>query len=337
MTGGPDDRSAPGRGGPNRRRQDMGAMQLTLGPVLFHWNADTWRDFHFRIADEAPVDRVVVGEVVCSKRAPFFAGHLHAVVERLRAAGKEVLLASLALVTLERERRAIAELAASGLATVEANDVSALAHLAGRPHAVGPFVNVYNEATLAWLAARGARRVCLPPELPAASIAAIAQAAPEGVAVEVFAFCRVPLAISARCYHARVHGLSKDNCRFVCDRDPDGMAVNTLDGEPFLAVNGLQTLSYACANLVEDAAALAGMGVAALRLSPQHCDMVAVARTFRDALDGRLEPAEARAALARTYPAAPFANGFLHGRAGADYVAARATPGRAAQPQRTGR
>ncbi len=308
------------------------AMQLTLGPVLYHWDPAAWRDFHYRIAEEAPVDRVVVGEVVCSKRMPFFAEHLPAVVERLQDCGKQVLLASLALVTLERERRAIAELASSSsseaaaaAALVEANDVSALAHLAGKPHAVGPFVNVYNEATAAWLAGRGARRICLPPELPAASVAAIAAgAAAAGTAVEVFAFGRVPLAISARCYHARVHRLSKDNCRFVCDRDPDGMAVDTLDGEHFLAVNGLQTLSYTCANLIEDAAALAAMGVSALRVSPQHCDMVAVARAFRAVLDGRMDPAAGRAELARIYPAAPFANGFLHGRPGAEYVAAAA-------------
>ena len=46
-------------------------MQLTLGPVLYHWAPERWRDFHYRIADEAPVDTVVVGEAVCSKRTPF--------------------------------------------------------------------------------------------------------------------------------------------------------------------------------------------------------------------------------------------------------------------------
>lgn len=60
-------------------------MQLTLGPVLFHWQPELWRDFYFRVADEAPVDTVVVGEVVCSKRSPFFAEHMPAVVERLAA------------------------------------------------------------------------------------------------------------------------------------------------------------------------------------------------------------------------------------------------------------
>lgn len=295
---------------------------VTLGPVLFHWPPDTWRDFYFRIADEAPVDAVAIGEVVCSKRMPFLAGHLPAVIERLRTAGKQVLLASLALPTLARERRAIAELAAADLALVEANDVTALPSLAGRPHAIGPFVNVYNEGTAAWLAARGAVRICLPPELPAGSIAAIARAVAPEVAIEVFAFGRIPLAISARCYHARAHGLHKDNCRFVCGEDPDGIAVETLDGEPFLAVNGLQTLSHAAMNLAGDVALLAEAGVSALRLSPQSCDMVAVARGFRDVLDGRCEPPVLRATLTRLLPGIPFANGFLHGRPGAADVAA---------------
>ena len=67
-------------------------MQLALGPVLYNWAPERWRDFYFRVADEAPVDVVSVGEVVCSKRSPFFAPYLPVVIERLRDAGKQVLL-----------------------------------------------------------------------------------------------------------------------------------------------------------------------------------------------------------------------------------------------------
>ena len=149
-------------------------MKLTLGPVLFNWEADAWRDFYFRIADEAAVDAVAVGEVVCSKRMPFFDHHFPAVIERLTRAGKEVLVSSLALVTLERERKHTEALAQAGEWLVEANDVSCIAHLVGRPHVIGPFVNVYNEGTARWFAAQGAQRICLPAELPLKSIAAIA-------------------------------------------------------------------------------------------------------------------------------------------------------------------
>lgn len=286
-------------------------MKLTLGPVLYNWKPEAWRDFYFRIADEAPVDTVAVGEVVCSKRTPFFDDQLAAVIERLTASGKNVLASSLALVTLDRERRRIEETARDGQLMLEANDVTCHAFVAGRPHAIGPFVNVYNEGTARWLAAQGARSICLPPELPYRSIAAIALAMTRQADIEVFAFGRTPLAISARCYHARLHKLSKDNCRFVCGADPDGLAVDTLDDQRFLVMNGVQTQSHACTNLIRDLDDLVSAGVTALRLSPQHCDMVAVARTFRSVLDGAMEAEEGMARLAAIYPDVPMTNGFL--------------------------
>ncbi len=297
--------------------------QLTLGPVLYNWQPEVWRDFYFRIADEAPLDVVVVGEVVCSKRTPFFDEYLPEVIERLASSGKQVLLGSLILVSLQRERRQMAELAGNTDFLMEANDLSCMNALSGRPHAIGPFVNVYNETTAAYFADRGAQRICLPPELPLTSIKTIASALPD-IVTEVFAFGRMPLAISARCYHARLHKLSKDNCRFVCEKDPDGLPVRTLDGEAFLAMNGVQTMSHACANLLMDASDLVEAGVGALRLSPQQCDMVAVTRLFRDVLDGGVASEEATHRLAQSYPDAPFANGFIHGEAGAAYVARRA-------------
>ena len=49
---------------------DGARTELTLGPNLFNWAPETWRDFYFRIADEAPVAVVYLGETICSKRAP---------------------------------------------------------------------------------------------------------------------------------------------------------------------------------------------------------------------------------------------------------------------------
>jgi collagenase-like PrtC family protease len=138
------------------------------------------------------------------------------------------------------------------------------------------------------------------------------------VGCEVWAFGRMPLAISARCYHARVEGLSKDSCRFVCGLDSDGREVDTLDGQKFLAINGVQTLSQTYCNTVADADRLAEAGVTSLRLSPHSCDMVAVARTFRDRLDGRLDADEAWSKIETACGPVAFANGFLFGETGAD-------------------
>jgi O2-independent ubiquinone biosynthesis protein UbiV len=290
-------------------------VSLTLGPLMFNWAPERWRDFYARIADEAPVDRVCVGEVVCSKRLPFIADAFAPAVERLQRGGKTVLMSSLALPTLARERRQLDELLAIPGVMIEVNDLSALPQLGGRPFAVGPLINVYNEGTLAFLKSCGATHACVPPEMPLSAIAALAPLA-DGVTLEVWAFGRVPLAISARCYHARMHGLAKDSCQFVCGQDPDGLAIDTLDGEHFLAVNGVQTLSHTYANLLDDLGSLARAGVTSLRLSPHGCDMVAVATIFRDATEGRCMPAEARRRLSALLPAAQFSNGFLHGEPG---------------------
>lgn len=293
------------------------SAKLTLGPVLYHWPSESLRDFYFRIADEAPLDTVYIGEVVCAKRAPLFK-HIDEVAARLDAAGKEVVRSTLVLVMNERELDAT-RAAADGPWMVEANDMSCVSLLEHRRHVIGPFINIYNEDTLGCLARLGAVRACLPAELPAASIAALTRAG--GIEIEVQAFGRLPLAISARCYHARSRDLTRDGCQFVCDEDPDGMAVSSLDDEPVFAVNGPQTLSVTYCNLLAELGEMRDIGVAAFRLWPQSCDMVAVAGLFRDVLDGRKDSAEADAELAALTGGADFSNGFYHATSGAAFIA----------------
>lgn len=288
---------------------------LVLGPLLFNWSVEKWVDFHARIADEADVDRVHVGEVVCSKRQPFYADRLPEVIERLQRGGKTVVVDTLALVTLKRERQSVEGLAELDGVELEINDFTPLASLApGRRFAVSPLVNVYDEVTLGWLAARGAWSVCLPLELPIASVEMMAAEGRRlGVETQVWAFGRLPLAISGRCYHARIHGLAKDSCQFVCNQDSDGLEVDTLDGEAFLAINGVQTLSQGCTSLLDETERLIAAGVGAFRLSPQDCDMVAVAKVFRDRLAGTVDPSEARARLGETGLKVPLASPMMTG------------------------
>jgi collagenase-like PrtC family protease len=275
-----------------------------------------WADFYARIADEVPVERVVVGEVVCSKRSPFRTEALAHVIERLERGGKEVVLATLVLPTLKREVAEIIDITQDGARLIEVNDVTALAAVAGRPHIAGPFLNVYNEETLAELASLGTSTVCLPPELSLASIAAIA--AHRGATdIEVFAFGRAPLAVSARCYHARTNGLAKDACKYVCEQDSDGLLVETLDGTAFLAVNGIQTLAAGVTMLGAEVADLTRAGVGRLRLSPHSCDMVTVIKAYRDLIDGQIDGDQLVACLSAGALPGCVVNGYVHGDAGA--------------------
>lgn len=290
---------------------------LTLGPVLFHWAAEKKRDFYFRIADEAPIDTVYLGEVICSKRAPFFDDHYAEVVERLRRGGKRVVFSSLAEVMIARERKMTAGLCDMDDFEVEANDASALYHLRGKPHRIGQYFNTYNEQTLAHLVANGATHFSLPAELPRESLRLLSvAAAAHQAALEVQIYGRIGLALSARCYHARAHGRVKDNCQFVCEHDPDGLPLKTLGGQDFLCINGVQTVSHSCLNLVHELKEMASMGIGWFRLSPQDCDMVAVAKYFSDVLCGRMDAEEAERGIVASGLNSPQSNGFYYGESG---------------------
>ena len=301
---------------------DLRPLELTVGPLMFPWTREGIAEFYQRLAEEAPVERVVIGELVCSKRLPFYEDVLPEAIARLKRAGKRVALTSLALPTLLRERVAAKELFQTGI-EVELNDLSALAATDGKAFSIGPLINVYNEATLGFLVHRGAKAFCLPPELPFASIEILSRTAVAlDAGVEVWAYGRAPLAISVRCYHARIHGLSKDSCRFVCAANPDGLPVRTVDGRDFLALNGVQTLSHAHVNLIGDVEKLAAAGVAALRLSPHSGDFIALTKLFRAAIDGKISGQEALARSQDLAPQAAFSHGFAFGAYGAEPLAA---------------
>ena len=293
--------------------------QLTLGPVLFNWSEEVWRDFYFRMADESDFDLIYIGEPVCSKRLPFRNSVLPDILERMEAAGKKVILSTLALVTSKPERKALKEQCAQDLLPVEANDLTALAFLDGKQFVIGPYINLYNEDAIKALKDRGAVRFVLPPEVPAETAAKMIAAMP-GPDYEMQVFGRLPLALSARCYHARLHKLHKDSCRFICDQDPDGRAVNSLSGQPFLAINGIQTMSYGSQLLLGELSDLAQIGITAFRLSPHTGDMLGVARAFRGVLSGDMAPDEARARIQELMPEHRFINGYTHGIPGMDQI-----------------
>ncbi|WP_243637723.1 U32 family peptidase [Brevundimonas sp. 357] len=288
-------------------------MEIALGPVFYHWSSERLAAFYESIAAEPAIDRVYLGEVVCGKRSPLTEHALAAAAERLIEAGKTVVWSGLALPATVRDRKAIAALSQVP-DLIEVNDVSALLVREG-PFVAGPLLNVYNEGAVEELARLGCVRLCPNVELSLEAIGEIAARRP-GMEIELFAFGRLPLALSGRCYHARSHSLHKDACQFVCDQDPDGMTLRTLEGEPFLAVNGVQTQSYGIQMPDFSVTELRAAGVNALRLSPHTGDMAAVARAFRAYADNSLTARELAENVRAVVSSTPFVGGYLHGQAG---------------------
>ena len=293
-------------------------MKLALGPVLYLWNRDTLLDFYARAA-QWPVDIVYLGETVCSKRRPLRSQDWLDLAARLTDAGKEVVLSTLALVEAASELGAMRRIAENGRYPVEANDMAAVNMLAGRAAFVaGPHINTYNAETLRLLADVGACRWVMPVELGQSTLAALQVERPTGMQTEVFAFGKLPLAFSARCFTARAHDLPKDACEFRCGDYPDGMPLSTREDEKFLTLNGIQTQSAGTANLIAEIPALRALNVEVLRLSPQSSHMDKVVSAFRQVMDDTLSPQDAQHALDAYLPVRP-CNGYWYGLPGMDW------------------
>jgi collagenase-like PrtC family protease len=290
-------------------------MKLSLGPLLYYWPRAAVLAF-YREAAAWPVDTVYLGETVCSRRRELKLADWIAVGETLAAAGKEVVLSTFELIESDADLRTMHAVAENGAFRVEANDMAAVRALDGKaPFVAGPFLNVYNAATLSLLADLGATRWVAPVELSREGIAAVVAEGPAGIETEVFAYGRLPLAVSARCFTARYHNLTKDHCEFRCIEHPDGLALDTQEGQHFLVLNGVQTQSAAVQSLAPELDSARAAGVGMLRLSPQSQRMGEVAAVFREAADGSLAPRDAAARLAPLMPAAA-CDGYWHGKPG---------------------
>ena len=92
----------------------------------------------------------------------------------------------------------------------------------------------------------------MPLEMRHQDLAVVQAARPAGLQTEVFAYGRLPLAYSARCFTARHYNLPKDDCRFSCMEHPDGLPMRTREKEGFLVLNGTQTQSARVYNLLEE-------------------------------------------------------------------------------------
>ncbi|MGD8930192.1 MAG: U32 family peptidase [Lysobacterales bacterium] len=294
-------------------------MRLSIGPISYFWQRDDVLAF-YEEAGEGPAEIVYLGEIVCSKRRLVKPEDWLAIGRDLSAAGKQVVLSSLTLLEAASEMGALKKLCGNGEFMVEANDIAAVQLLsdAGTPFVVGPAVNIYNHRSMCLLAGKGMRRWVLPVELGLNDLRDLQAARPADLETEVFAFGRLPLAWSARCYTARSYNLPKDDCRFKCLEYPDGRLLKTRENEDFLVLNGIQTQSALTHQALLQVDALEALDVDILRLSPQSRHWPEIVSIFDRARHGA-DAQELAEELCGLLPTGP-CNGFLLARPGLDHA-----------------
>ncbi|MES9964265.1 MAG: U32 family peptidase [Candidatus Sedimenticola sp. 20ELBAFRAG] len=293
--------------------------KLSLGPILYYWSREDVLAFYGKVA-ESPVDIVYLGESVCSKRTLLKLDDWFELADKLAAAGKEVVFSTLALLEAESELKRLRRICDNEKYLVEANDMGAVQLMQGKPFVVGHSVNVYNHRTLKLLADQGLKRWVLPVELGHETLAEMQKARPQGVETEVFAYGRLPLAYSARCFTARAHNLPKDDCQYRCLDYPDGLTLSAQDDTRFLALNGIQTQSAHTYNLLPELERMKELGVDVVRISPQFNQSEKVIEVFDRCLKGDMTPADGAAKLERLMPVGS-CDGYWHGEAGMEQKA----------------
>lgn len=294
-------------------------VRISLGPLLYYWPRDKVLAFYEEVAS-LPVDSVYLGETVCSKRFEMrMADWLH-IAKKLTDSGKEVVLSTCELIESESDLRTLRKITSNGEFLVEANDLGAVHLLAGKVSFIaGTYLNIYSRKSLEFFRGLGAWRWVMPIELSQAGLNEVLRDGDLNMQTEVLAYGRLPLAVSARCFTARYHNLSKDDCGFRCIEHPDGLTVSTQDGNTFLVMNGLQTQSARVYNLIDEVVNMIEMGVTHVRISPQSRDTAEVVAQFHAIAQGTLCDPDTKASIA---PWAPdiACNGYWHGRPGMEWT-----------------
>ncbi|WP_250657461.1 U32 family peptidase [Alkalimarinus coralli] len=267
-------------------------MKLSLGPILYYWTKQQTLAFYEQAAD-ADVDIIYLGETVCSKRRELRAQDWIDLAKSLSQSGKQVVLSTLTLLAAESELKTLRKLCDNGDIMVEANDMAGVQLMSeqGVPFVSGPAINIYNARALKVMKKQGVTRWVMPVELGRETLHELladaeAMGIKEGLETEVYAYGRLPLAYSARCFTARYYDLPKDNCQLKCIDHPEGIAVHSQEDDELFTLNGIQTMSGRTYNLESELPTMQKIGVDIARISPQGEGTFEKVDQFRKALAG---------------------------------------------------
>ncbi|MGY3901659.1 U32 family peptidase [Aeromonas lusitana] len=265
-------------------------MQFSLGPILFYWPKANTQSF-YEAAARSQADIIYLGETVCSKRRELKVDDWIALAQQVAAAGKQVVLSTLALISAPSELKEVKRLVDNGELLIEANDLGTvqLAREAGLPFVCGPAINAYNADVLRMLLRSGMQRWVMPVELSRDWLIKLNQdlgTARQQFEVEVFAYGHLPLAYSARCFTARSLDKPKDNCELACIHYPTGRLANSREGQKVFNLNGIQTQSGYCYNLGNELSGMEGL-VDVVRLSPEGMETLDMLARFKANAQGQ--------------------------------------------------
>ncbi len=223
---------------------------------------------------DLPVQRIYLGETVCSQRDRLGLRGLLELQEQCLQAGQQLILSSLNLIASARDLALTQQLMRAPNVIIEANDMAAvaLAHEHQHPFIAGSGLNIYNLASLQWLLSLGMIGYQPPLEITQQALATLLQQCQHignrhQFELEMLGWGYPPLAVSARCSSARVHGRNRQRCRKVCQQQGAELA-QSLTGQAMMRLNGTQIHGAEPWDLLAHLDELTKLGVDWLRIVP---------------------------------------------------------------------
>lgn len=275
---------------------------LALAPISHAWTGSVLTSFYEKVALNTQIEQVYLGEVVCQKRSVLSLNAWLEMADILHSAGKKVVFSLPWLVNSRSDERWIDKVLSHWSGMVEANDLTgvAAASAAKRPFVGGNQLAIYNAATLSWMTAQGMQMWSPPVEMSKQWLSQLLTGCQSSPVIELFAFGRTNLGISARCIQAREARTSRQQCKKLCVgvKPP---VLETLNGESLLVANGHTVMSASECNLL------------ALEINlPDYVDSLRVSLSYPEQL-AKLEQYRQGLAFEQC-------NGFWFGKSGAEKV-----------------
>jgi collagenase-like PrtC family protease len=268
-------------------------VKLALGPLLYYWEKQTVETF-YQQALSSEADVIYLGETVCSKRRELKTRDWIDLAKELANSNKEIVLSSMALLEAPSEIKILRQICENGQFKVEANDLGAVQILSENkvPFVCGPAINCYNASVIKLLINKGMQRWVMPVELSRDWLVKTLEDCEQlGIRdqfeVELFAHGYMPLAYSARCFTARSENKAKDDCELCCIKYPTGRPTTTQEDQQVFVLNGIQTQSGYCYNLLNDVPSMQGL-VDVIRVSPSGNESFSTLKDYRAAIKGEL-------------------------------------------------
>ncbi|ROS04947.1 collagenase-like PrtC family protease [Sinobacterium caligoides] len=241
----------------------------------------------YEAAIDSQTDVIYLGETVCSKRTELTPNEWLELAEGLQDRGKQIVLSTQTLLETPADHKLLQRYCDNDKLLFEANDMGAVGILSNKrlPFVVGAAINCYNAHTLQQLRQLGMQRWVMPVELSRQWLLDVISEAKQlgcdmGFEREVFAYGYLPLAYSARCFTSRHENRPKSDCQQCCIQYPQGLTVNSQEGQALFTINGIQTQSGYCYNLINDIPSMQGL-VDIVRISPLSLNSLETAEQFK--------------------------------------------------------